>query len=154
MEDPRPSLPLVEGNRQHTTVRHCVASVDDKVQHREFDLVGFDHGSRQRRREVQLYFYAGPHRAVDQIAHPPNDIRKIPGLELQVLLACEGEQSLRQRCATLHALQRAVDEAECPLVARQVLSKEFELASTAMSRLLKSWATPPVSWPIISNFCA
>ena len=130
-------LHLVDRNRQHAAVRHGVATVDDEVQQREFDLVGFDQGSWHRLRKIHPDFDPGPHRAFDQIAHPPNDIGKIPGLELQVLLACEGEQTLGQRGATLHALQCTVDEAECPLIARQMLSQEFEIGKHCHEQIVE-----------------
>ena len=90
---------------------------------------------------------------------------QVESLRLQRLAAREREQPLRQLRGAAGALQSrtraassAVDELGELGAARPTLASwRFMVSRLPMmmvSRLLKSWAMPPVSWPTASIFCA
>ena len=70
---------------------------------------------------------------------------------------CRREKASRRSvsCAARQALPSAADTIgwnSCPEVRRR--SMVSRLPRITVSKLLKSCATPPVSWPIVSIFCA
>ena len=73
-------------------------------------------------------------------------------LRLSCVAAAEGEQLLGEPAPRSTRLHGVVDQARATLL--RGTPEESRLPSTAVSRLLKSWAMPPVSRPIASIFCA
>ena len=89
---------------------------------------------------------ASPRQAADEAV-------EVDLLRAQDLLAGECEQTLRQRCGSPRALHRRRDRlADCrvavPARSQPALGRVEVLPMTTVIRLLKSWATPPASWPI------
>jgi hypothetical protein len=78
----------------------------------------------------------------------------VDGLWLQLLPAREGQELTGQPAPAWAAWLHAFDE---PLSARRVGLPLLSISNPpeiTMRRLLKSCATPPVSWPMASIFCA
>ena len=69
------------------------------------------------------------------------------------LLARERQQLLRQRGAAPRRLRRALQELDGRRAARLRPRARSMKPSMDVSRLLKSWATPPASRPMLSSFC-
>ena len=97
---------------------------------------------------------AGPSERCSSSAMSRTQVRHVDRLGLQLLAAREGQHALGQRGAALRGLDRVVDELphawDRPAGACAASSR---LPSTTASRLLKSCAMPPVSWPMASIFC-
>ncbi len=75
-------------------------------------------------------------------------------LVVKLLLPREGQHALGERRAAPAPFERAGDQVLRADRRRGSASSGARgCPSTAISRLLKSWATPPVSWPIDSIFC-
>ncbi len=89
---------------------------------------------------------------ISVIARTPSQAAKHLGLE--GLAAGEGEELARQAGGPVHRVRDRADVAHATFL-RQVRSfQEVGGRLITVSRLLKSWATPPVSCPTASNFCA
>jgi hypothetical protein len=89
--------------------------------------------------------------APQQRQHALHDLAKRKPLRPERLPASESEKLLGEMRAALGRLKSAGGEA--PLVrVGQLLGQHSVLPITTVSRLLKSCATPPVSWPTASIF--
>ena len=75
------------------------------------------------------------------------------GFRLQRLLAREGQQLLGQRRAALDRAVASLSSSACASVAGGLRAQHSRPLDITVSRLLKSCAMPPVSWPIASIFC-
>ena len=62
-------------------------------------------------------------RAIEQVAHATNETRRLHGLGLQFLTACEGEKALRERGAALGALHGVVEKPQQPRLVGQSLAQ-------------------------------
>ena len=71
----------------------------------------------------------------------------------QRLLSCERKQIRRQLCATVRGLADHLDDRrQLPGGPRRLRARMSIVPVMTVSRLLKSWATPPVSSPIDLKF--
>ena len=96
-------------------------------------------------------------RAADQVLHAGDQPVDVGRLGIERLAPGEGEQPLRQRGRALGGALRCADVAFDARRAgpwRVRLSSSSRLPLIPASRLLKSCAMPPVSWPTASIFCA
>ena len=98
----------------------------------------------------------GPDRAADQVLHAGDQPVDVGRLGIERLAAREGQQPVGQR---RRALGRALARPRCSgrVVesgpARMRVCSSSRLPLMPVSRLLKSCAMPPVSWPTASIFC-
>ena len=104
-------------------------------------------------------------RAAQQIEHARDQPVHVEAYRLERLAAGEGEQPLRELRRALRALRGSVERLlsafararrPAPGLARSASWRLMvsRLPTMMVSRLLKSCATPPVSWPTASIFCA
>ena len=148
-------------DRDLAAVRHGVAGIEREIEQRVFELVGIGEGAPQPAGQHGFERHRFAERAAQEIAGAGDELVGVDDLRLERLLAREGEQPAGQGGGALRALQRhllgarharrprptAADSGSC----RPIMSRP---PSTTVSRLLKSCATPPVSWPTASIFCA
>ena len=98
---------------------------------------------------------AAAERAREQALHVAHHVVQVDLRRCAHLLAAEGEQLAGERRATLHRLADVAHVLAQLALRRQLGSRASAAApSTTLSRLLKSWATPPASRPTASIFCA
>ena len=126
---------------------------------RDLELVGIDLRAPQAAGQHGLDGDLLAERAPQQVGHAGDQAADIDRLRIERLAAREGEQPLGERRPP--AARRAsrcrpsapavAHRAPAPASARCRVSR---LPMMTVSRLLKSCATPPVSWPMPSIFCA
>ena len=134
-------------------VRHGVARIDGEIQQRVLDLAGIDHDHRQLFGEPRLDLDGGAEAAPQQIDHARDERIEIGRLGVQGLPPPEGEQPLGELGAELGGLLGLLENLAILRLSRR-RSSISRLPEMTVRRLLKSWATPPVSWPMASIFCA
>ena len=96
-----------------------------------------------------------PSELVSMIRTPARRSRQRQHHRIEALPAREGEQLARERRAALRGKLDGVERRRTRWDRRRAcLLHQLGLAADHHQRLLKSWATPPVSWPSASIFCA
>ena len=118
------------------------------------ELAGIDHGrpgvALQHRFDLDLL----ADRGLEQLRGLDDQRIHVGRLRLQRLLAGEGEQMPRQLGALLSRLVDHFGDGDgLESCASDAARMSMEPMMT-VSMLLKSWAMPPVRWPIASIFCA
>ena len=134
---------------------HGVAGVDAEVEERVLELVGVDQRRPEARRAATTSTRRRADGAADQLLHAARRARLSvgrPGLER--LAPREGEEPVGERGRApgraLRGGDVAVDLGGRPWAIRVAISSR--LPEMPARRLLKSWASPPVSWPTASIF--
>ena len=119
--------------------------------------VGIDHGRPQTAMQLRLDADAAAHRALQQVAHAGDGVVEVEQFRLETLAARERQQlvgqlgaALRRACAYSRGAARIGRRCRAAASPR---SRKPILPSTTVSRLLKSCATPEVSWPTASSRC-
>ena len=94
-------------------------------------------------------------RAPQHLDHAVDKVNHIHGFRPELLTPSKCEQAFRQRSPALRTLNGVIYERRSPrgLSEGQFRRKISRLPSIAISRLLKSCATPPVICPRLSIFC-
>ena len=133
-------------------IRHRIAGIHAQVQDHEFELGPVDLDRPQVIGEFGLHLHIAAERAVQQFSHAIEQPVQIDRFGLERLAPRECEQLPAQRGAPLGCLAHLIDDALLPAGVFRPLQKA-QPPDMTMSRLLKSWATPPVSCPIASIFC-
>ncbi len=152
-------LDVARSRSSAAAARHGVAGVDGEVEQR------VSRAGRGRPRPASSPASSSvldldrPRRSVpaqQARAMPTHQRVEVERLRLQRLPAREGEQLLGQRGAALGRRRRSSRRSRRsvgrPSGQRSAASRALPMMT--VSRLLKSCATPPVSWPTASIFCA
>ena len=143
-------------DRQLAAVRHRVAGIDRQVEQRVLELVRSATPGHSpppaRSRPDRL-----AERAAQQVGHAGDQPVERRRSSASALPPREGEQLLvssRARAAALPSCRPT--RSGCGLVSSEAMRRSMvrRLPRITVSRLLKSCAMPPVSWPIASIFCA
>ena len=137
--------------------RHGVAGVDAQVEQRVLQLGRVDQGrATGRRRRPPRPSIAGPDGAADQILHAGDQPVDVGRLGIERLAAREGQQPVGQRRRAAGRALRGADvalDAVDAALGQAASRSSSRLPVMPVSRLLKSCAMPPVSWPTASIFC-
>ena len=138
---------------------HGVLGIDHEIEDRGLHLARIDLDLPQPGAADDLEIDVLAERPPEEIRHAADQLVDVgqPGIER--LAPREGQQPLRQHRRALRAAGGIGDRARKPLARRfrprtcRLRSAISRLPLMMVSRLLKSCATPPVSWPIASIFC-
>ena len=143
------------GDGDRAAVGHRVARVHGQIEERELELVARPPSPAAGRAETASRYAMRANRALSSVGHAADqfaDSQRSPASAPACARrpACAGSGR-----AALRALHRVVEQAlELRIVRGSRFLSSSRLPRTAMSRLLKSCATPPVSWPTASIFWA
>ena len=103
---------------------------------------------------TDLHLDCRAERAADEVVHALEQSPDVDRAHLQILAPGEG------RAAAAPASRRgwppaaaSISRCDASFAGKRRRSRS-RLPMIGVSRLLKSWATPPVSWPSVSSFCA
>ena len=142
-------------DRQLAVAVHRVARVDRQIEQRVLDLERIDQRVPQAARHDRLDLDPVAERAPQHVVQAAHEAAEIDDLRRQRLAPAEGQQlrgELRSRARRRPA--HCAGAAPPSRYRRRRRTSSCRLPPITCSRLLKSWATPPVSLPIASIFWA
>jgi hypothetical protein len=147
---------VLEGrfDAQLAAVGHRVAGVEGQVEEGVLELVGIHHRHQAGLAAGGGHGDGAGQRAADQLGHAEDQLIDLDRLGLQGLAAGKAEQAADQLGAPVGGVHGRLDEVFGEGVVGVVLLSATRLPMTTVSMLLKSWARPPVSWPMASIFWA
>ena len=151
---PRADVRLIDANLDRAALGHGVARVDREIQTASSSWLGIDAAGGRFRQIEQTQCIARPERALQEIAACRWTAHaQIHRRGFQILLSRKCKHALSQRCAALRrpAWPRRSSAGYWRSSGRR-LRRISRLPITAINRLLKSCATPPVSCPIALHF--
>ena len=128
---------------------HRVAGVDHQVHHRRLQLAAVGAHQRQVAAVVGVQLDVLAQQAAQQHLELADQLAEVEDLALHGLLAREGQQladqvgGARRRSRGSRSGPRRTDRPR-----GGAGSSSSSCMAMAVSRLLKSWATPPASWPM------
>jgi hypothetical protein len=136
---------VVQRDAQRSSDGHRIACVDSKVQDRQFDLIGINMCRRETSICRNLKAGCRPHRPLQQFFDTGDQSSEVDRSWIEALFAGEGKQALYRRDAALGGSQSARSSGNILgfSLARPLANTRFPI--TTVSRLLKSWAIPPVN---------
>ena len=147
--------------RRRSTMRaaagHGVARVDHQVEQRQLELVGVgDRDQRRRRPRSMSSAMRAAHRLRQPLAHAQQQRAHVDRAG-DAARRCARTTSSRSvsRLPRSAGVERLVEHARACSASAALAARQMDAArSSRPSRLLKSCAIDPVSWPTASIFCA